>query len=255
MERSTYYQLAEIENTHWWFVYRRKLMALLIERLGGVSGEAALDVGCGTGGNMGFLKNYCSTVTGIDLSVDALALARKKHPQDIFLRGDVNELGKLYPPSSFDLVSAFTVLCHNWVTSDQQSIHDVFRVLRPGGAFVLTETAFPILRRAHDRLVHAVRRYTLGQLKAMLTEAGFRDVQGTYFNLPAFPVVLLLALIDRLGLSAKEHDKGVAELTPPPKWLNDVAGGVLGVELAAIRAFGRVPFGVSVACVARKPLA
>jgi SAM-dependent methyltransferase len=213
MEPSIYYQLAEIEDTHWWFVYRRKLMALLIERLGGVSGQAALDVGCGTGGNMGFLKNYCSTVTGIDLSVDALALARGKYPADDFVEGDINKLRDLFAPASFDLVSDFTVLYHSWIKSDLQSMRD------------------------------------------MLSEAGFRDVQGTYFNLPAFPIVLLLALVDRLGLSATENDKGVSELTLPPAWLNDVAGGVLGVELAAIRAFGRVPFGVSVACVARKPLA
>jgi len=253
MERSAYYQLAEIEDTHWWFVYRRKLMALLIERLGGVSGQAALDVGCGTGGNMGFLKNYCSTVTGIDLSVDALALARGKHPAEDFVAGDINKLRDLFPPASFDLVADFTVLYHSWIKSDLQSMRDIRHVLRPGGAFVLTETAFPILRRAHDRLDYGARRYRLGQLKGMLTEAGFRDVQGTYFNLPAFPIVLLLALVDRLGLSAKENDKGVSELTLPPAWLNDVALGVLHLELAAIRAFGGVPIGVSVACVARNP--
>jgi len=253
MERFTYYQLAEIENKHWWFVYRRKLMAQLIERLGVTSGEAALDIGCGTGGNLPFLKTYCANASGVDLSEDAISLARRKYPEDTFLKGDINELRNLYPAESFDLVSDFSVLCHRWVNSDLQSMRDVYHVLRPGGVFVLTETAFPFLRRAHDRLAHVARRYTLTQLMGLLEEAGFRDVRGTYFNVPAFPVALLLALIDRLSLSPSEHDESIAELKLPPKWLNDMLGGLLRVELAGIRTLGRMPLGVSIACVARKP--
>ncbi len=255
MERSTYFQLAEIEDNHWWFVYRRKLMALLIERLGGIPDEAALDIGCGTGGNMSFLKNYCVTVTGIDLSDDALALARNKHPGENFVKGDINKLRDLFAPASFSLISDFTVLYHSRIKSDLQTMRDIHHLLRPGGAFVLSETAFPILCRAHDRIDYGARRYRLGQLRRMLAEAGFCEVQGTYFVMPAFPVALVLALVERLGLSAKSPGTGVAELAPPPNWLNNVALGVLGAELAAIRAFGAVPFGVSVACVARKPVA
>lgn len=35
----------------------------------------------------------------------------------------------------------------------------------------------------------------------MFKEAGFREVRGTYANLPAFPIALALALLDRSGLS------------------------------------------------------
>src|SRR5436190_23241966 len=108
MERAVYQQLAEIEDTHWWFVYRRKLIAHLLERSGGVAGDLALDIGCGTGGNLPFLKKYCVNVCGIDLSEHAIALARKKHPGETFLEGDINELRNLYSPASFDLISDFS---------------------------------------------------------------------------------------------------------------------------------------------------
>jgi SAM-dependent methyltransferase len=252
MERSAYQQLAEIEDTHWWFVYRRKLIADLLESLGGVAGELALDIGCGTGGNLPFLKKYCANVCGIDLSEYAIALARKKHPSDAFLEGDINELRSLYAPESFDLVSDFSVLCHEWVKSDLQSMRDVHHVLRPGGVFVVTEAAFPILRRAHDRVGQIARRYTLPQLNSLLEKAGFRNIQGTYFNAPAFPIALVLAFANRVGLSSRNRDDGVSELKLPSNWLNDTLAAVLRVELAAIRTFGRIPFGVSIACVARK---
>jgi SAM-dependent methyltransferase len=252
MERSAYQQLAEIEDTHWWFVYRRKLIADLIERSGGLAADLGLDIGCGTGGNLPFLKKYCANVCGIDLSEYAIALARRKHPRDSFLEGDINELRSLYKPATFDLISDFSVLCHEWVQSDLQSMRDVHHMLRPGGVFIVTEPAFPGLRRAHDRTSQAARRYTLPQLKSVLEQAGFRSIHGTYFNAPAVPIALVLAIANRLGLSSRNRDNRVSELKLPPNWLNNTLAAVLRLELAAIRTFGRIPFGVSIACVARK---
>jgi SAM-dependent methyltransferase len=255
MERSAYYQLAAIEDMHWWFVYRRQLVAQMIDAFGGVHGEAALDIGCGTGGNLPFLRKYCATVSGLDLSEDAIALAREKFPQEDFHRGDVNELCNLYAAGSFDLISDFNVLYHDWVKSDLQSMRDIHKLLRPGGVFILTEPAFPFLRRAHDVVDLGVRRYRLGKLTEMLKRTGYRDARGTYFNLPALPLVLLLALAARLGLSPGGKAEGVGELKLPPEWLSDLLGAVLRVELGAIKTFGRVPLGVSIACIARKPFA
>jgi SAM-dependent methyltransferase len=252
MERSAYQQLAEIEDTHWWFVYRRKLIAHLLERSGGVAGELALDIGCGTGGNLPFLKKYCANVCGIDLSEYAIALARRKYPGDTFLQGDINELRSLYPPETFDLISDFSVLCHEWVKSDLQSMRDVHHLLRPGGIFVVTETALPALRRAHDHIAQIARRYTLPQLNSLLEQAGFRSIRGTYFNAPALPIAFVLAFAHRLRLSSRNEEEGVSELKLPPNWLNDLLAAVLRGELAGIRTFGRIPLGVSIACVARK---
>ncbi len=252
MERAVYQQLAEIEDTHWWFVYRRKLIAHLLERSGGVAGDLALDIGCGTGGNLPFLKKYCANVCGIDLSEHAIALARMKHPGETFLEGDINDLRSLYPPASFDLISDFSVLCHAWVKSDLQSMRDVHHILRPGGVFVVTETAFPVLRRAHDRIAKIARRYTLPQLNSLLEKAGFCNIRGTYFNAPALPITLVLALADRLRPSYGDQNQAVAELKLPPNWLNETLAAVLSVELAGIRTVGRLPLGVSIACVARK---
>ena len=252
MERSAYQQLAEIEDTHWWFVYRRKLIGNLLERSGGVAGELALDIGCGTGGNLPFLKRYCANVCGIDLSEYAIALARRKYPRGTFLEGDINELRGLYGPASFDLISDFSVLNHQWVKSDLESMRHVHHVLRPGGVFVVTEPAFSALRREHDRIGQTARRYTLSQLNTLLETAGFRSIHSTYFNMPALPITLVLAIANRLGLSSRTRDDGVSELKLPPKWLDNTLTAVLGIELAAIRSFGRIPFGVSIACVARK---
>jgi hypothetical protein len=77
-------------------------------------------------------------------------------------------------------------------------------------------------------------------------------MHGTYFNAPALPITLMLAIANRLGLSSGNRDDGIAELKLPPNWLNSTLAALIKVELAAIRTFCRIPFGVSIACVARK---
>jgi SAM-dependent methyltransferase len=253
MERSAYYQLAAIEERHWWFVYRRKLIAHMIDAFGGVHAQSVLDIGCGTGGNLPFLKAYGAQVSGLDLSEEAIALARQKFPDGDFRNGDINELGRLYAAESFDLISDFNVLYHAWVKSDLQSMRDIHRLLRPGGVFIMTEPAFTFLWRAHDRVDQGARRYTLRQLTGLLAQAGYGDVRATYFNLPAFPIAAALALVDRLGSSSAQSSEGIGELRPLPQWLNNIAGAALDLELGAIRMFGRLPLGVTIACIARKP--
>jgi SAM-dependent methyltransferase len=224
-----------------------------MQKAGWLGGDEALDMGCGTGGNTPLLREYCDSVLGIDISPDAISVARKNHPGSEFTLGDINEIGRLYTPASFSLVSAFTVLYHSWVTSDIQALRDANTLLKPGGIFVLTEAAFSFLRRSHDRKVHTARRYTVPQLNMMLVEAGFVDVRATYFNLPLFPAAIGLALAERTGLNLDGDGDEVAELRMPPRWLNRGLIGLLDLELSVIKAFGKVPFGISIACVARKP--
>jgi len=254
MERSAYRQLAAIDQEHWWFVYRRKLIAQMIDKVGGIHADAVLDIGCGTGGNLAFLKRLCANVSGLDLMEDAISLARMRFPDADFRLGDVNNLRDLYAAGSFDLISDFNVLYHEWVKSDLKVMRDVYHLLRPGGLFILTEPAFSFLRRAHDIVGHGARRYTLRQLTAMLGKTGLRVERGTYFNLPALPPALLLALIDR-SRPPPNMEEGVRELQPPPKWINNVVSALLAAELGTIKIFGSIPIGVGIACVARKPRA
>jgi SAM-dependent methyltransferase len=252
MEPAAYIQLAEIEDSHWWFVHRRKLMAHLLSKAGFLYGKSGLDVGCGTGGNLPFLKGYCDTVKGIDLSPDAIALASRKYSSEHFIHGDINELPSLFSAESFDLITDFSVLCHRWIQSDLESMRDIHDALKPGGVFALTEPSFPILRRAHDRIADVMRRYTLPQITSLLQTAGFERVFGTYFNLPSFPFAFGLAMLDRLGLFATSEKGRIKEIELPSRWTNNGLSTLMKVELSWIKAVGSVPFGVSVACIALK---
>ena len=86
--QSAQFQLhADIEQRHWWFVGRRRIMARLIAEVLPPSPEAlVIDVGCGTGANIAALADHYNCV-GIDTSAEATELAQSRFPQVRFLTG------------------------------------------------------------------------------------------------------------------------------------------------------------------------
>src|SRR4051794_27023505 len=78
---------AEIEDKHWWFVARRRIMRDLIHRIVAPSKDVlVVDVGCGTGGNIAALGSDYSCL-GIDTSQEAIGLAKESYPHVEFKSG------------------------------------------------------------------------------------------------------------------------------------------------------------------------
>jgi len=97
-----------------------------------------LDIGCGAGRTTIGLAGRGYQVVGIDLSPNLLALARQRFEALPFHRGDAVSLP--YGSSSFDaaLFSYNGIDCIYPVQSRIRCVQEVFRVLRPGGSFLLS---------------------------------------------------------------------------------------------------------------------
>jgi ubiquinone/menaquinone biosynthesis C-methylase UbiE len=105
-----------------------------------------LDVGCGTGRLLETAARRWegASLTGVDVSKDMIAEARRKHERDPrfnFKQGDASALP--LEAASFD--AAFSTMSfHHW--GDQASgIREVARVLRPDALFVLADVDAPLL--------------------------------------------------------------------------------------------------------------
>ena len=107
-----------------------------------------LDVACGTGDMVVELVKRGCTVTGIDLSDEMLAIARKKtasaNSQFSILNSQfqkANAEALPFAEGEFDAVTcAFGV--RNFVHLEQ-GLHEMLRVLKPGGRMVILELATP----------------------------------------------------------------------------------------------------------------
>jgi SAM-dependent methyltransferase len=251
MEPQTYAQLAAVEDRHWWHRSREKLAAYYIRRMALPPDAAILDVGCGTGGTTRFLQQF-GRVTGVDLSPLAVQHARAKAPQATIVEGDANELNRLFAPTSFDLVTLFNVLYHRWVRDDADMLRQIHALLKPGGWLLVTDAAHRSLMREHDVLDMGKTRYTLADFRRYFGETGFRYVHGQYFNAPALPICLMLALKHRwFGSRTPRSNEQIAELNVPPAIINRAMLLYMSVENWL---FGRLPLsvGVTLLVVGRK---
>lgn len=102
-----------------------------------------LDVACGTGDMVVELlrtRHAASLqVTGVDLSEEMLAIAKRKAPQAEYRLADAEHLP--FGDASFDAVTcAFGV--RNFVHLEQ-GLSEMLRVLKPGGRMVILELATP----------------------------------------------------------------------------------------------------------------
>ena len=248
MRPSQYLQLAETEDRHWWHQSRLALAGRFIDRMGLGDGARILDVGCGAGGTTRFLQRY-GTVLGLDRSEHSLEHARRKAPTARLVQADANNLGRLFAPSSFDLITFFNVLYHQWMTDDQAILAGAARLLRPGGQVLLTEPAFDVLMRRKDRLHMAKGRYQLRDFQRYFDGAGLGYTGGQYFSALAVPACLMLAVLDRLR-STDDVDS-VGEMSVPAAPLNDALRRYMNVESRVFGALS-IPIGVTLLATAQK---
>jgi SAM-dependent methyltransferase len=245
MERSEYEVLAATEGYHWWHGGMRALVAALLEPLAGTQRTMRiLDAGCGTGGNVRFLRRY-GHVIGVDLSPDALELGAP-HLPGVLTRGSVLELP--FADAQFDLVTSFDVLYHQGVPDEIPALREVRRVLRPGGRLLMRLPAYEFLRSKHDRAVHTRRRYTAADVQQMLHAAGFQVERCTYVNSLLFPIPLAQRLLER-ALPTLEQQQ--SDMSPPSPLVNTVLRVPFALEAGWLGSGGSFPYGLSVMCLAQ----
>src|SRR4030066_1875677 len=82
---------SNVESFHWLCVVRRKLLRSILSSLEAPKNCVALEVGCGTGSNLRTLRSAGVYPIGLDQSIYALTLVRKKGEYPV-LAGDLNDL-------------------------------------------------------------------------------------------------------------------------------------------------------------------
>ena len=238
MERVVFQQMAELDERHWWYRARRKIIAELIRRETSLPQNARiLEIGCGTGHNLSMLGGF-GHVDGLELDDEAAALSEKRLGRKV-MRSPLPALDEV--PGDYDLIGAFDVIEH--IEDDHAALAAIATKLKTGGKFMMTVPAHPWMWTAHDVANHHKRRYSKRALRALVEGSPMRLDKIGYFNSLLFP----LAVAERAVSKLRGKDDGDVSLPPAP--LNGTLEAVFAAERYLV---GRLPLppGLSLFAVA-----
>jgi SAM-dependent methyltransferase len=239
MERVVYQQMAELDDRHWWYRARRRILAELIRREAQLpSNGRILEIGCGTGHNLAMLSGF-GHVDGLELDDEARALSEQRLGRKV-MRSPLPDLSEV-ADADYDLIGAFDVIEH--IDDDDEALAAIAAKLKPGGKFMMTVPAHPWMWTAHDVANHHKRRYSKRSLRALVEGSPMRLDKIGYFNSLLFPI----AVAERAVSKLRGKDDGNVSLPPAP--LNAALEAVFAAERYLV---GRLPLppGLSLFAVA-----
>lgn len=244
MERAVFDRMAELDQYHWWFLARRRILDKLLERVVRPPANARLlEIGCGTGHNLAMLGRFGALeACEMDAGARDLSTARLGKQVGASFLPDL----KAYPADHFDVIALLDVLEH--VPEDRPALEAIVGRLKPGGALLLTVPANPWMWSAHDVAHHHHRRYTRRGLVRLARDTGYEIELLSPFNSLLFPAIAAARIVGKLRGEQASDD------TLPRPIVNRALKAIFSFEAGLV---GRMPmpFGVSLVAVLRRPQA
>ena len=236
----------ELDDRHWWYRGRRRIIRAELDRLALAPGARILDAGCGSGRTLEELVAY-GEVQGIELDPGAAGLAISRGVGEVQI-GRLEELP--WEDGQFDLITCLDVIEHT--PDDRVTLSELRRVSKPGAFLLVTVPAYQGLWSTHDVANHHYRRYSRARMRAAAGEAGWRVQRMTSFNglLLGPAAAVRLAERRRLNQPVADHKPNV---TLGPEWLNAVLEQPLRLEARWLASGRSMPAGLSLLAVLENP--
>jgi SAM-dependent methyltransferase len=227
MGKAEFDRHAELEDEHWWFRGRRKI---LLDRLGEWlppgAGKRVMEIGCGTGGNLKALaKGYAAS--GVELDDYAARIARASSGCEV-LTGDPRQVARDRLAIQ-DAVVLADVLEH--IADDHEFLAAVVDMLKPGALLLITVPADPALWSPHDEALGHYRRYTAPTLQALWQDLPVKPLMQSAFMTLLYPVVRGIRRVRRRSSQAASAASAASDLTPVPAVVNQILYGIFGLEV------------------------
>jgi SAM-dependent methyltransferase len=235
--------MLEVDEHHWWYRGRRRIIRTELDRLPLTAGAVVLDAGCGSGRTLEELHRY-GEVRGIELDPEAAAVARSRGRGEVRI-GRLEELP--WDQETFDLITCLDVIEHT--PDDTAALSEMRRVCKPGGWLLVTVPAYQALWSLHDEANHHYRRYSRPGLRHAALAAGWRVERMTSFN----TLLLGPAAAVRLVQRRRRNGSYTPELRTGPEWLNTVLEQPLRLEARWLAKGRRLAVGLSLMAVMRNP--
>ena len=241
MEEWTFQEHWDMEDRHWWFRSRRRVIWALVHRAEIPPSPRILDAGCGTGRNLAEFARL-GPAEGVDISPQAVEFCQRRGLRGVRLAA-LEELP--FEDGRFDLLLATDVIEH--LPDEGPALAELRRVAAAGARLVITVPAYNWLWSKHDASWHHYRRYTRRLLRDRVRGHGWEPVVATYYYSAMLPPVALVRTLQRL----RSNGTRKSDLHLSPRSLDRWLELPVRAEAALIRRGASLPAGVSLGMVCR----
>jgi SAM-dependent methyltransferase len=201
-----------------------------------------LEVGCSSGFLLEDLQRELphAQLIGSDYVRGPLEDLASRHPGIPLLQFDLVQCP--LPDCSIDVAVLLNVLEH--IKDDVGAIHQLHRILKPGGALVLEVPAGPQLYDVYDKVLMHFRRYRLSGLRRLLKDAGFAVIDASSLGAFLYPGFCHVKRKNRRYLEAPEDvQRQIVARAIQKTARNRVLEAVMWLEECARRVLP-MPFGI-----------
>jgi SAM-dependent methyltransferase len=151
-----------------------------------------LEIGFGSGIFINKYLAHVSKISGIDYSLDMVKLASVTNKKFVesgkaeFKQGNASSLP--WDDNEFTVVAAIEVFF--FFDEIEKTLKEIFRVLKPGGRFIIEMSYNKDDGVNHNRRIKKIglKLYSGEEMKKILTNAGFKDIEISYFKAFWIPI-------------------------------------------------------------------
>ena len=245
IDRSEEYgKMFRLEGQLWWYrILHERVETALHHQFGTRRDIRILDVGCGTGGLLSFLRGrgYVD-LRGFDGSVDAVAFCQQRDLPVTLI--NLNELTTFEPDAQCDVIICNDVFCYFNDADLSCLMGNLALRLKSDGILISNNNAFNVFRGQHDVAVGSTRRFVRSDFERFLAPTKLRILTATYWSLVLSPLILLMRQWQNWQLRSgrRKHEDAESDVYMPPAWLNELLYRTVHAEQKLLP---RTPFGSS----------
>ena len=238
--KNVYQDMFIYEKDYWWYQGLRNNLKFFVNKY---NHKVVLDAGCGTGGNMIEISSITKEIYGIDISKEAISIA-KKHNIKNLQQGNLIKIP--FEDKKFELIYCMDVFGNLNEEDTIRALQEFHRCLDEKGILILQTAGIESLTSAHDKYWDIQKRYNLNELVNILVKTNFEIIKKTYRHFFLFPIIASIKILNK---NKDISDSG--DFIKLPRFVNYILYLTMKMENFLLR-FINYPIGSSLFIIAKK---
>ena len=234
---SEFMMMYEAEEKLWWYrILHEKVLTEIQLKFASKKDISILDLGCGTGGLLDFLrKNNYQNLQGTDYS-DASIKFSKQRKLNV-QKANIDDILNLFEGQQFDVIICNDVFYCLDKFQIINALQNISLLLKTNSIFISNNNAFNIFYGTHDIAVGGKWRFTLKDFKGFLQNTSLKIQYHSYWTWMLSPLVLCVRIFQRIQLKLGLIDttKLVSDVSVPPNWLNGLFYRIVKIEESILK--------------------